>query len=201
MTLVIFKFLNFVLIYIQHVVMPICVNAAYAIAILQNNYMNFKDIIFTRLSISVCFVAFNMFQSCDAKSNSSELEFFKGNWECKLQTSPSNTFQWLVREENSWLNGSVQRGQNKVSTDFWRITNGKIERFAFASDGLLVKVESNGWESNKLVFLGSFNKQNEVSQVRETITRKTDKEFRAIWEKMERSRHWVTITDERCTKS
>lgn len=169
------------------------------IAILPNRKrMIFKTDGLKWLSSAICFAIFNIIQISDANSN--ELGFFKGNWDCKLQSAPFTTFRWLVKEENSWLSGSVQSGQNIVSSDFWRINNGKIERFAFARDGLLVKVESNGWESNKLVFLGSFNKQNEVSQVRETITRTTDKEFRAIWEKMGNNRRWVTITDERCTR-
>jgi hypothetical protein len=161
----------------------------------MNKY--FKNNITKVVAISISFISFNLAHS----SSASEIEFFKGNWDCKLQNAPYTTFRWSVKEENSWLNGSVQRGQSNVSTDFWRILNGKIERFAFARDGLLVKVEGSKWESNKLVLRGSFSKQNENIQVREIIERITGKEFRATWQKMVSDRQWITITDERCTKS
>jgi hypothetical protein len=72
------------------------------------------------------------------------------------------------------------RGQDKVSGDFWQIVNGKIERVATTNGGISVNVKSSGWESNKLVLSGSFSRPNESFPARQTITRKSDREFQAI---------------------
>ncbi|MES1023091.1 hypothetical protein ABN584_09350 [Gloeocapsa sp. BRSZ] len=136
-----------------------------------------------------------------SKANLSEVAFFKGSWECRIQGSPNNVFRWSVAENlNSlWLVGFVQVGQNKVSNDFWRVNN-KIERYAFTGDGTFVKVESSGWESNKLRFFGSANQMTGELKVRQTITRDNDTEFRALWEKRGKDQSWSAFSDERCTK-
>jgi hypothetical protein len=134
-------------------------------------------------------------------SQSNDVEFFKGTWECKLKSSPT-TFNWSVASglKNSWLVGFVQKGQDKVTNDYWRINKSKIERFVFTGDGLLVRAESNGWQANKLIFLGSFSKPGEEFKARQTITKKGDREFLAMWEKMDRDQRWSTFSEERCIK-
>jgi hypothetical protein len=142
-------------------------------------------------------------QTSDARSNSnlSLVEFFKGTWECKLKGS-NKVFRWSVIEglKNSWLVGVVQAGEEKVSNDFWRPVNGKIERFAFTGNGLFIKIDSTGWESNKLVFSGSAKQSTEEYKVRETIIKTSDREFHALWERMGKDQSWSTSSDEKCTK-
>jgi hypothetical protein len=147
---------------------------------------------------------FKGIQASDARSRShlSEVGFFQGNWECKLKNSPYTTFQWKVAEnlENSWLTGVAQLGDRPVSNDFWRVSNGKIERFAFTSDGQLFQIESRGWESEKLTFSGTANNPTETYPVRATITKISDNTFHAIWEKQGKDEKWSTLSDEQCTK-
>jgi dienelactone hydrolase len=154
--------------------------------------------------VLISFTFVNEIQSSDAPASSdfSEVDFFKGTWECRIQGSPDNVFRWSVTEglNNSWLVGFVQVGQNKVSNDFWRLVNRKIERFAFTGDGTFVKVDSNGWKSNKLRFIGSANQKTGEFEVRQTITRNSDREFRALWERIGDDRSWSVFSDELCTK-
>lgn len=136
------------------------------------------------------------------KSNFREVEFFKGTWECSIQGSPNDKFRWSVTEglNNAWLVGFVQVGKNKVSNDFWRLVKGRIERFAFTGDSTFVKVGSNGWESNQLKFAGSANQKAGEFQVRQTITRNSSREFRALWERMGEDQKWSPFSNERCIK-
>ncbi len=136
------------------------------------------------------------------KSDFHEVEFFKGTWECRIQGSPDNQFRWSVTEglNNAWLVGFVQVGRNRVSNDFWRMVKGRIERFAFTGDSTFVKVSSNGWESNQLKFAGSANQKTGEFQVRQTITRNSNREFRALWERMGEDHKWTPFSDERCSK-
>ncbi|WP_197036133.1 S41 family peptidase [Fischerella sp. PCC 9605] len=136
------------------------------------------------------------------KSNFSEVEFFKGTWECSIQSSPNNKFRWSLTQglNNAWLVGFVQVGNNKVSNDFWRLVQGRIERFAFTGDGTFVSVTSNGWESQRLKFAGSANQKTGEFQVRQTITTKGNREFRALWERLGNERKWSPFSDERCIK-
>jgi hypothetical protein len=162
--------------------------------------MNLKTNILRVVAIAISFIIFNPNLHSNANPNISDIKFFTGNWDCKLQNSPHTAFQWSVVEENSRLNGVVLLRKNKVTSDFWQIVNGKIERFATNREGLSVNVKSNGWESNKLVFSGSFRKPNESFQARQTITKKNDKEFQAIWERINSNRRWITFSDEICTR-
>jgi hypothetical protein len=158
----------------------------------------------TALVVLTSLTLIKIIQSSDARSRSnlSEIEFFKGTWECRLKDS-NKVFSWTVTKglKNSWLVGVVQAGQEKVSNDYWRSVNGKIERFAFTGEGLFIKIDSSGWESGKLVFSGSANQPTEEFKVRETITQNSDREFHAVWEKMRKNQQWSTSSDEICTKS
>jgi hypothetical protein len=150
------------------------------------------------------FLLFKGIQASDARSRShlSEVGFFQGNWECKLKNSPYTTFQWKVAEnlENSWLTGVAQLADRPVSNDFWRVSNGKIERFAFTRDGRLFQIESPGWASEKLTFSGTANNAAEAYPVRATITKISANTFHAIWEKQDHREQWSTLSDEQCTK-
>jgi hypothetical protein len=157
----------------------------------------------TALVVLTSFIFIKIIQFSDARSRSSfgEVEFFKGAWECRLKDS-NKIFNWTVTEglKNSWLVGVVQAGQEKISNDYWRSINGKIERFTFTGKGLFIKIDSSGWESGKLVFSGSANQLTEEYKVRETITKNSDREFYAVWEKMGKDQRWSTYSDEICTK-
>jgi hypothetical protein len=169
-----------------------------------NNSVNIKRILLASSlwSLSV-FGFFKVIEVSNARpiSKLSEVEFFKGTWKCQLKKS-ATAFSWSVTNGlgGTWLTGFVQVGQDKVTNDYWRINNGKIERYAFTTDALVVKVESNGWQGNKLTFAGTFNKPGEELQTRETITKVSDREFLAVWEKMDKSQRWSILSEESCVK-
>ena len=152
--------------------------------------------------LGLSFVQTTQANEAPAKSNFREVEFFKGTWECSIQTSPNDKFRWSVTEglNDAWLVGFVQVGKNKVSNDFWRLVENRIERFAFTGDSTFVRVASNGWEANQLKFAGSANQKTGEFQVRQTITRNSDREFRALWERMGKDQQWTPFSDERCIK-
>jgi hypothetical protein len=140
------------------------------------------------------------------KSSSSatppDLEYFKGSWTVALKSNPKESFKWTVKEDlqGGWMVGVVERNEEKVSTDFWRQSDKKIERFAFTSDGTFVRIESQGWESDRLVFTGVASDQKGETKIRETITRVNERRFHALWERQSADGKWITFADEICTR-
>ena len=102
--------------------------------------------------------------------------------------------------QGGWLAGVVEKNGEKVSTDFWRQNGKRIERFAFTAGGMFVKIESNGWESGRLVFTGVASDKTGETKVRETITKVNEREFHALWESASSEGKWTTFADEICTK-
>jgi hypothetical protein len=94
----------------------------------------------------------------------------------------------------------VERGGQRVSTDFWRINGGLVERFAFTSDGVFIKMVSSGWKSGKMILNGIASGKAVDYRVRVTITRQSDTRFRAIWEKQGEDGKWNVFSDETCSK-
>jgi hypothetical protein len=134
--------------------------------------------------------------------NPQGIDYFKGQWTVALRNNPKASFRWTVREElrGGWLMGVVEQNGQKVSTDFWRQSSKRIERFAFTADGTFVRIESPGWESNRLVFTGVASDKTGETKVRETITPVGDRQFNALWERETADGKWVTFSDEICTK-
>lgn len=137
-----------------------------------------------------------------SSGNSPDIEYFKGSWTVKIKDNPKLVFSWTVKENlnGSWLGGIVERNGIEVTNDFWRQSGKKIERYAFTSDGTFVRVESDGWESKRLVFNGMMSGKAGETKVRETITKISDKEFQALWEKENADGKWSVFSDEMCTK-
>jgi hypothetical protein len=133
---------------------------------------------------------------------SSDLDYFKGNWVVALRSNPKETFNWTVKEDlqGGWMAGVVEKNGEKVSTDFWRQGGKKIERFAFTAGGLFVKIESAGWESNRMVLTGVASDKTGETKIRETITKVNDRQFNALWERESADGKWTTFADEICTK-
>lgn len=96
--------------------------------------------------------------------------------------------------------GVVEKNGEKVSTDFWRQSDKKIERFAFTASGAFVKIESSGWESDRLVMTGVMSDKTGETKVRETITRVNDRRFQALWERESSDGKWIVFADEICTR-
>jgi hypothetical protein len=137
------------------------------------------------------------------ESNSaSELDYFKGKWTVTLRGNPKIVFDWTVKEDldKSWLGGEVTRDSSKVSTDFWRQSGKRIERFAFTSNSTFVRLESAGWNGNQMIFSGTMSDNVGETKVRETITKVSDRQFNALWEREAKGGKWIVFGDEICTK-
>lgn len=130
-----------------------------------------------------------------------DLDYFKGNWVVTLRSSPQATFHWTVKDDlnGGWMVGVVERNGEKVSTDFWRRNGNKIERFAFTADGTFVRIEGQGWQSNRLVLAGVASGTSGETPIRETISRVSDREFQALWERNVGGK-WIVFSDEICTR-
>jgi hypothetical protein len=130
------------------------------------------------------------------------LDYFKGSWTVTLRSNPKEAFRWTVKEDlqGGWLAGVVEKNGEKVSTDFWRQNGKRIERFAFTAGGMFVKIESSGWESDRLVFTGVASDRTGETKIRETITKVNEREFHALWERASSEGKWMTFADEICTK-
>lgn len=130
------------------------------------------------------------------------LDYFKGSWTITLRGNPKAVFRWTLKEDlrGDWLAGVVEQNGEKVSTDFWRQSGTRIERFAFTAGGMFVRIESSGWESGRMVFTGVMSDQTRETKVRETITKVDDRRFNALWERAGADGRWVTFADEICTR-
>jgi len=132
----------------------------------------------------------------------SGLDYFKGTWTVTMKSNPELSFRWTVRDDlkGGWVVGAVEQNGEKVSADFWREDGKRIERYAFTSGGLFVRIESPGWESARLLFTGVMSDKTGETKVRETITKVNDRQFRALWEMENGPGRWVVFSDETCTK-
>jgi len=137
--------------------------------------------------------------SCFAQS---DIDYFKGTWTVAVRGGPAGGFKWEVKPglDGSWLAGSVTREGRAISNDYWRQDGKRIERFAFSSNGLFIKVSSAGWNGNQLVFTGTGGSAGTEFNVRETLTKIDPKKFSALWERQEADGKWIVFSDETCTK-
>ncbi|HUQ33465.1 MAG TPA: hypothetical protein VM095_15190 [Pyrinomonadaceae bacterium] len=133
---------------------------------------------------------------------SSGLDYFKGSWVVRIRSDPKQIYKWTVREDQKgkWMTGVIEKDGERVSTDFWRVNDDRIERFAFTANGAFVRIEGGGWESNKLILTGITSGQAGETKIRETITRVNEREFHALWERENADGKWTTFSDEVCTR-
>lgn len=133
---------------------------------------------------------------------SNELNYFKGKWTVTLRNNPNQSFSWSVKEDlnQSWLNGVVEQNGNKISTDFWRKNGNKIERFAFTSNTTFIKIESSGWEGDKMILNGILSDESGETKIKETITKVNNQQFEALWEIENSEGKWTVFSDEICKK-
>ena len=160
-----------------------------------------NKLIIATTSVCILMMAAGFYFTRESGS-ASDLDYFKGTWKVTLRTDPKTSFDWTVREDldKSWLGGVVTRDSSKISTDFWRQTGKRIERFAFTSASTFVRLESAGWNGDRLIFTGTLSDGASETKVRETITRINDRQFNALWERQEKDGRWVVFGDEICTK-
>lgn len=131
-----------------------------------------------------------------------DLAYFQGKWNMTVKAEPDTAYTWTVSGDlkDEWVTGVVEKGGERVSTDFWRVNAGVIERYTFTSDGLFIKLVSSGWKSGKMTLNGIANGKAVDFRVRETITKESDKRFRAVWEKQGEDGKWAVFSEEICVK-
>lgn len=137
-----------------------------------------------------------------SSQNATDLDYFKGNWTVKMRNNPAQSFSWTVKDglDGSWLNGIVEQNGNSISTDFWRQSETKIERFAFTGKSVFVRIESQGWEGNKMILSGIMSDKSGETKIRETITKISENQFNALWEMENADGKWTVFGDEICIK-
>jgi hypothetical protein len=153
---------------------------------------------FALLSAGAVFYAAESFSSAP----STGLDYFKGSWTVALKSNPKESFRWTVKEDlrGGWMAGVVEKNGEKVSTDFWRQAGQKIERFAFTADGTFVRLDSQGWESERLIFNGVASDRTGETRIRETITKINERRFHALWERESTDGKWIAFADEICSR-
>ncbi len=137
-----------------------------------------------------------------AASAQTGINYFKGTWAVEIANKPGGTLKWTVKEDLSdgWLSGVMEKDGRRVSADLWRMHGKLIERYSFTSDGLYIKMVSSGWRANRLKFNGIASGPSGDFRLRETITRKSERQFHALWEKQEADGRWTVYSDETRTK-
>lgn len=137
-----------------------------------------------------------------ARTSATDIDYFKGTWTVAIK-GVSQSFTWTTAADldGSWLGGVVESGGVKVSRDMWRKTAKGIERFAFSSSGLFVRLSSPGWVGNKLIFNGTAGDSAGEFPVRETITKLSDTKMHALWERQGPDGKWSVFSDETCMRT
>ncbi len=140
--------------------------------------------------------------TCAAQTRGTAIDYFKGTWTVDVANGPSGRLTWTVKEDlnDGWLSGVIERDGKKISADLWRVHGKLIERYAFTGDGLYVKMVSSGWQSNRLKFNGIASGPVGDFRLRQTVTRRTERTFHALWEKQEADGKWTVFSDETCSK-
>ena len=153
----------------------------------------------TLISASILTV---VFLRAKADSELSGIDYFNGKWTVTMKSNPAEPFNWELRKDldGTWLTGTVERGGVMITRDFWIQRPTVIDRFAFTGNGTVVKVTSDGWKGDRLMFSGTLTDSRGSINVRETIVRLGADRFSALWERQEENGTWVVFSDEICTR-
>ncbi len=145
-------------------------------------------------------------------------KFMVGSWHCEGSNTPignlgktyasKGNVTWTFALDNFWLASSsegekvpgqplatVFKGESRVTYD--RVAK-QFVSFGVGNRGGYVHATSKGWEGDKLVWIGTTSGLVKAD-VRTTVTRKGDKEYRVLAERNEGGK-WTTAGDETCKK-
>jgi hypothetical protein len=131
-----------------------------------------------------------------------ELAYFVGTWAITAvdpRTGEKEGFSYRVEPAlgGSWLSGAgASTTGDFASRDMWgrNPDKGGISRIVFSGGGTYAILRSDGWKADTLVF------ESESPRLRQTITRVSPNEFRAVWEMFSDGR-WTAYSDERVIRS
>jgi len=145
-------------------------------------------------------------------------KFFVGAWHCEGSVTPlpgvgkqfasKGNVTWALALDGFWIAATsegekvpnmplptVGKGEARVTYD--RVAKQYVH-FGIGNRGSFASSTSKGWEGDKLVWTGSGSGLAKL-ETRSTITKKGDKEYKVVAERMEDGK-WVVGTDETCKK-
>lgn len=132
-----------------------------------------------------------------------EIQYFVGSWIAKAEdprTGQKHTLSYTVEPvlDGAWLAGSGESVEMGVKMhDLWGYdpVSSEILRVIFDSRGTYAAVRSQGWDDEQLVLEGDSRGEKGKIRVRETITRLSRSEFKAVWQAY-LDQDWVTYSVE-----
>jgi hypothetical protein len=135
------------------------------------------------------------------------LEYFVGAWLAEARDpTTGESFSLVYRVEpalgGAWITGYGESPElGFKSRDMWGrdLRTGEIMRVIFNDGGGYATVRSPGWKGDTLVLEGESHGRNAPLRLRETITRVSASEFRAVWEAL-RDGVWTAYSVERLTR-
>lgn len=145
-------------------------------------------------------------------------KFMVGTWHCEGTTTPlpavgkafssKGNVTWALTLDGFWLGGTsegekvpgqplatVFKGEGRVTYD--RVAK-QFVNLAVGNRGTFTSSTSKGFEGDKLVWSGTTSGLVK-SETRGTLTKKGDKEYHFVAERMENGK-WVVGSDETCKK-
>lgn len=134
------------------------------------------------------------------------LRYLLGSWDVTA-TTPDTGETVSVRYDvrplvGPWISGrATSRQPGLEASDVWGRdpASGNIIRSIFDGSGTHAVVTSSGWTGQTLVLEGDARSSTGVIRVRETITRRDDEQFTAVWEAY-RNDAWRTYSIERAIR-
>jgi hypothetical protein len=132
-----------------------------------------------------------------------ELHYFIGSWSAQAEdpgTGRTFTFRYKIEPtlDGTWLTGYAESPERGIKVrDFWGrdASTGEIVRIIIDSHGTYGMARAKPWEGDTLRFEGQARSKEGPILVRETITRLSSSEFKAVWEaKLEKG--WSVYSNE-----
>lgn len=160
-------------------------------------------ICFAVLALGACAARAGGAATSSASGSVPDLEYFVGTW-LAIATDPRTGVEirarYTVRPAvgGKWYLGAADvLASPDESQDIWGKdpSTHEIVRTIFDSSGVYAVVRSRGWSGDTLVLEGEGWTPQGAVKVRETITRLTREEFKAVWEAL-RDGKWVAYSVE-----
>jgi hypothetical protein len=145
--------------------------------------------------------------AADEQVTAEGLQYFVGSWLAEAKDpSTGKSFSLTYRVEpvvgGAWITGHAEAPELGIrSRDMWGRDprTGEIMRVIFNGNGAYATVRSKGWNGDTLVLEGDSHGKTGTLRLRETITRLSPSEFRAVWEAL-RDGQWKAYSIERVTR-
>lgn len=134
------------------------------------------------------------------------LSFFAGKWDFKIwftansSNKPDISAKWTLEKSldsvegytgKVELNGSIFTREIIAFNNFTK----QYERTVITNSGAYITLKTNGWEGNKLTWLGSQNMAKQKTELKEEITKQSDNKFEAKFYQLQNNKWQLTQTE------